>query len=150
VVRLVVVVQEEDVVAVGSEFNACESAVKFVSGFTLVRIVSPSSGVVSVGDDDADVVTEAVVIPISVVVTIVSMSGDESSVWACEGAVTGVIDPPPIDDFFSMLLSSAGAAPPRHGKQQRNSVERNFAPQVHDSSSRFCPWRCSLLCWMLL
>lgn len=147
---MVVDVQEKDVVAVGSKFNACESAVKLVSGFTLVRMFSPSNGVVSVGDDDADVVTEAVVIPISVVVTIVSMSGDDSSVRACEGAVTGVIDPPPVDDFFSMLLSSAGAAPPRHGKQQRNSVERNFALQVHDSSLCVCPWRQSLLCWMLL
>lgn len=141
---MVVDVQEEDVVAVGSEFNACVSAVKLVSGFTHVRMFSPRRGVVSVGDEDAEVVTEAVVIPINVVVTMVSMSGDESSVRACEGAVTGVNEPPPVDSFFSMLLSSAGAAPPRHGKQQRNSVELNFALRVHDSSFRVCPWRRSL------
>jgi hypothetical protein len=151
VVRLVVVVQEEEVVAVGSEFNACDSAVKVASGFTLVRMFSLSNGVVRVGDDEAEVVTEAVVMPISVVVTMVSMSGDESVVWACVGAVDDVIDPPPVDNFFSMLLFSAGAElPPRHGKQQRNSVEWNFAPQVHDSSSRFCPWRSTVLCAMLL
>lgn len=45
-----------------------------------VRKGSPRSGVVRVGDDEADVVTEAVVKPISVVVTIVSMRGDESAV----------------------------------------------------------------------
>lgn len=77
---VVVVQEEEEFVAVGSEFNACESAVKVASGFTLVRMFSPNSGVVRVGDEDAEVVTEAVVMPISVVVTMVSMSGDESVV----------------------------------------------------------------------
>lgn len=120
--------EEEEFVAVGSEFNACESAVKVASEFTLVRMFSPNRGVVKVGDEFAEVVTEVVVTPIRVVVTMVSISGDESAVWACVSAVDGVIDPPPIDDFFSMLLVSAGASlPPRHGKQQRNSVERKFA-----------------------
>lgn len=51
------------------------------SGFAVgVRNGSPRSGVVRVGDDGADVVTEAVVMPIKVVVTIVSMSGDERAV----------------------------------------------------------------------
>lgn len=45
-----------------------------------MRIFSPKSGVVNVGDDEAEVVTDAVVMPMSVVVTIVSISGDESAV----------------------------------------------------------------------
>lgn len=74
-----------------------------------MRLVSPNKGVVRVGDEDADVVTEVVVMPTKVVVTIVSMSGDESAVsvvyvGVCVGAVVGVIDPPPVDDFFSILL----------------------------------------------
>lgn len=157
VVELEVDVQEEEVeegVAVGKEFKALVSAVKVASWFTLaVRIFSPNKGVVKVGDDEAEVVTEAVVMPISVVVTIVSMSGDESAVsvvyvgvWVV--AVVGVIDPPPVDKFFSILLwFSAGAElPPRHGKQQRNSVERRIVPQVHDfllaSVSLAVEWRC--------
>lgn len=82
VVELEVDVQEEEEgVAVGKEFKALVSAVKVASWFTLaVRIFSPNKGVVKVGDDEAEVVTEAVVMPISVVVTIVSMSGDESAV----------------------------------------------------------------------
>lgn len=142
--------EEEEVVAVDREFNALVSAVKDDSEVAFaVRMFSPSNGVVKVGDDDADVVTEAVVMPIKVVVTIVSMSGDDSAVsvvyvgvW--DGAVVGVADPPPVDSFFSMLqLFSAGAddEPPRHGKQQRNSVDRNYAPHVHDESP-YC-WRSS-------
>lgn len=73
--------EEEETVAVGREFNALESAVKFTSGFAVkVRIVSPRSGVVKVGDDVAEVVTDAVVMPIRVVVTMVSINGDESAV----------------------------------------------------------------------
>lgn len=70
--------------AVGSEFNALVSALKDVSILVVgVRNGSPNSGVVSVGDDEAEVVTDAVVIPIRVVVTIVSMRrGDESAVSA--------------------------------------------------------------------
>lgn len=72
--------EEEEIVAVGREFNALVSAVYDVSGLALdVRVFSPKSGVVRVGDDDADVVTDAVVMPINVVVTIVSISGDESA-----------------------------------------------------------------------
>lgn len=69
--------------AVGRELNALLIAAKEVSVFTVgVRNGSPSRGVVKVGDDGADVVTEAVVTiePINVVVTIVSISGDESAV----------------------------------------------------------------------
>lgn len=98
-------VQEEGQdVAVGREFNALVSAVKVTSEFTLAVRISPNKGVVKVGDDDAEVVTEAVVIPIRVVVTTVSMRGDESEVSVCVGTVVGVIDPPPVDDFFSIVL----------------------------------------------
>jgi hypothetical protein len=45
-----------------------------------VRIFSDKSGVVSVGEALADVVTDEVVMPISVVVTTVSINGDESAV----------------------------------------------------------------------
>jgi hypothetical protein len=73
--------EEEDDVAVGREFNALVSAVKVTSSTLAVRTLSPNKGVVSVGEDDAEVVTDAVVMPTSVVVTIdVSMSGDESAV----------------------------------------------------------------------
>lgn len=43
-------------------------------------MVSAKSGVVSVGEALADVVTDEVVMPINVVVTIVSINGDESAV----------------------------------------------------------------------
>lgn len=68
--------------AVGRELNALLIAEKDdTSGLTVgVRNGSPRSGVVRVGDDGADVVMEAVVIPIKVVVTTVSISGDESAV----------------------------------------------------------------------
>lgn len=74
--------EEEEVVevAVEREFNALLSAVKEVS--RAVRLFSPSSGVVMVGDEEAEVVTDAVVIPIKVVVTTVSIKGDESAVSA--------------------------------------------------------------------
>lgn len=132
--------EDEQMETVEREFNALESAVKVVSGATLaLRIFSPSSGVVNVGDDDAEVVTDAVVMPMRVVVTMVSMRGDESAVRVVyvgvgANAAVGVVDPPPVESFFSILLFSAGAddEPPRHGKQQRNSVERNIARQFHD------------------
>lgn len=101
-------------------------------------MLSDNSGVVKVGDD-AEIVTDDVVIPINVVVTIVSISGDESAVnvvyvGVCVGAVTGVIDPPPVDNFLSnlLLLSPGADGPPRQGKQQRNSVERNIVTRFHD------------------
>lgn len=73
--------EEEETVAVGREFNALVSAVKFTSVFAVrLRIVSPKSGVVKVGEDVAEVVTDAVVMPIRVVVTMVSINGDESAV----------------------------------------------------------------------
>lgn len=112
-----------------------------------VRKGSPRSGVVSVGgDEEADVVTETVVMPIKLVVTIVSMSsGDESAVTLSNVGVLsgsiGVVDPPPVEIFLSIvLLSSAGAAPPRHGKQQRNSVGRNIVPGFHDFPSVISFW----------
>ena len=72
---------EEIEVSVGREFNALVSAVKVASEFAFaVRLISPNRGVVRVGDDDAEVVTDAVVIPINVVVTMVSTKGDESAV----------------------------------------------------------------------
>lgn len=75
---MTVVVQIGDaVVAVSKEFNSLVSALNVASGFS-VKV--PKSGVVRVGDDDADVVIEAVVIPIKVVVITESMSGDESAV----------------------------------------------------------------------
>lgn len=101
-------------------------------------MLSANSGVVNVGDD-AEVVTDDVVIPINVVVTIVSISGDESAVnvvyvGACVAAVVGVTVPPPVDNFLSnlLLLSPGAGGPPRQGKQQRNSVERNIVTRFHD------------------
>ena len=101
-------------------------------------MLSDNSGVVKVGED-ADVVTDDVVIPINVVVTIVSISGDESAVnvvyvGVCVGAVVGVTVPPPVDNFLSnlLLLSPGADGPPRQGKQQRNSVERNIVTRFHD------------------
>lgn len=145
--------EEEETVAVGREFNALVSAIKFTSGFAVkVRMVSPRRGVVKVGEDAAEVVTDAVVTPIRVVVTMVSISGDERAVrvvyvGVCTGAVVGVVDPPPVDNFFSILLwFSAGAdEPPRHGKQQRNSVERKFPPRFHDYNQRWLPFGSWLL-----
>lgn len=131
--------EEEQVVTVEREFNALVSAVKDDGSLEFVwftiRACSLSSGVVSVGDDEADVVTDAVVMPMRVVVTIVSINGDERAVKVVYVGVyvftvVGVIDPPPSECFFSiLLLLSAGAddEPPRHGKQQRNSVDRNVA-----------------------
>lgn len=131
--------EEEQVVTVEREFNALVSAVKDDVSFGFVwcamRSCSPNSGVVNVGDDEADVVTDAVVMPMRVVVTIVSINGDERAVKVVYVGVyvfaaVGVIDPPPSECFFSiLLLLSAGAddEPPRHGKQQRNSVDRNVA-----------------------
>lgn len=131
--------EEEQVVIVEREFNALVSAVKDAGSLEIVwfaiRACSPSSGVVSVGDDEADVVTDAVVMPMRVVVTIVSINGDDRAVKVVYVgvyvfAVVGVIDPPPSECFFSiLLLLSAGAddEPPRHGKQQRNSVDRKVA-----------------------
>lgn len=78
-----VVQEEEEVVTVASEFNALVSAVKDASvglPALTIRTCSPSNGVVCVGDDEADVVTDAVVMPMRVVVTIVSMSGDDRAV----------------------------------------------------------------------
>ncbi len=69
---------------------------------------SAKSGVVRVGEPLADVVTDDVVMPISVVVTIVSINGDERAVklvyvfgvWV--GTVDGVVIAPPVaDNFFS-------------------------------------------------
>jgi hypothetical protein len=101
-------------------------------------MLSDNSGVVRVGED-ADIVTDDVVIPINVVVTIVSISGDESAVnvvyvGVCVGAVVGVTFPPPVDNFLSnlLLLSPGADGPPRQGKQQRNSVERNIVTRFHD------------------
>lgn len=86
-----------------------------------------------IGEDVEVAVTEAVVIPISVVVTIVSISGDVSEivvsvekfpVGVCI-VVVGVVAPD-VDNFLSNWLWFAAGAdeePPRQGKQQRNSVE---------------------------
>lgn len=127
-------------VAIGKEFRASASALKEDSVAIFEQwIDSANNGVVNVGDDDTEVVIDVVVTPMSVTVTTVSISGDESAVnvefvgvWLA--AAVGV-DPPPVDNFFSMLAwFSAGAVgePPRHGKQQRNSVERNIVPRFHD------------------
>lgn len=119
-------------VVAGKELKAFVSAEKGDSGLVLVvRVFSPRSGVVWVGGDEvAEVVSEAVVIPIRLVVTTVSMSGDERAVKLSKVVVwTGV------ESFSSIwLLSSAGASEPlrRQGKQQRNSVERNIVLWIHD------------------
>lgn len=87
-------------------------------------------------------------IPINVVVTIVSISGDESAVrvvyvGVCVGAVDGVeIAPPPTpadESFFSNLLDASPGAelPPRQGRQHRNSVEQKIIAQFHDYSMTF-------------
>lgn len=103
---------------------------------------SAKSGVVSVGDALADVVTDDVVMPISVVVTTVSISGDDRAVklvyvGVCVGTVDGVVIPPVADNFFSNLFcaSPGGDVPPRQGKQHRNSVERDRSTQFHDYST---------------
>jgi hypothetical protein len=70
---------EDEAVAVCKELNALVSAVIEVSQLTFgVRTLSLNSGVVRVGEEDADVVTATVVIPIKLVVTTVSMSGDSA------------------------------------------------------------------------
>lgn len=146
-VLLVEVVHEDDAcVVVGRELKALVSTQKDESGLVLaVRKISPSRGVVCVGGDDVDeVVTDTVVMPIKLVVTMVSISGEESAVRVSKvgvwiGAV-GVLESPSVEEFFllSILLSSAGAlVPPRQGKQHRNSVERNGVPRFHDCSSCF-------------
>jgi hypothetical protein len=131
--------EEKDVQAVGSWFRALVNATKDVSKGCEDRwMLSDSKGVVNVGDDDT--VSDDVVIPIKVVVTIVSISGDESAVsvvyvGVCVDKVVGVVVPPPVDNFFSNLLwLSPGAddEPPRHGKQQRNSVTHNNTTRFHD------------------
>lgn len=66
---------------------------------------------VKVGEPEADVVTDEVVMPINVVVTTVSISGDESAVsvvyvgvWV--GAVDGVLIPPPPPPLPSAAATS--------------------------------------------
>jgi hypothetical protein len=134
-------VEEFEAVVVCSELNALVSAMKDVSGVELVvRMLSPSSGVVTVGEEDADVVIATVVMPIRLVVTTVSMRGDCAVSGMCVGVSSGSdvgVDAPPVDSFFSMFVecsAGAGDEPPRHGKQQRNSVDRSDS-QCHDNSS---------------
>lgn len=68
--------EEED----GNWFNALVSAASDDDSSWYCFESPAKSGVVKVGEPDADVVTDEVVIPINVVVTIVSISGDESAV----------------------------------------------------------------------
>jgi len=130
--------EDKEAPAVGNWFKALVSATNDGSRGCDGQMLSDNSGVVRVGED-ADIVTDDVVIPINVVVTIVSISGDESAVnvvyvGVCVGAVDGVTVPPPVDNFLSnlLLLSPGADGPPRQGKQQRNSVERNIVTRFHD------------------
>lgn len=123
----------EDVAVVGwSELSAVERAAKDPSA------AIASSGVVSVGEEEAEVVIAVIVVtPTRLVVTTVSMRGDKA-VSESMGSDDGV-DAPPVDSCLSIFAGfSAGAEdePPRHGKQQRNSVERSGNPQCHDYSRR--------------
>lgn len=105
---------------------------------------SAKSGVVSVGEPLAEVVTDEVVMPMSVVVTIVSISGEERAVklvyvGVCVGTVDGVVIAPVADSFFSNLLcASPGGEPPRQGKQHRNSVKRDVPAHFHDYVQPLC------------
>lgn len=132
--------EEEEDEALGNWLRASASAAKDDSRGCGCdeRVLSANKS----GVDDVQVVTDDVVMPINVVVTIVSMSGDESvvyvGVWV--DAVAGVVVvPPPVDDFFSnlLLLSPGADGPPRQGKQHRNSVERNIVTRFHDFSRFF-------------
>lgn len=118
-------------VVAGKELKALVSAEKDVSGLVLVvRVFSPRSGVVWVGGDDVEVVSEAVVIPIRLVETTVSMSGDERAVMLSKVGVWTRVE-----SFSSIwLLSSAGAPEPlRQGKQHRNSVEQNIVLWINET-----------------
>lgn len=135
--------QGEEEEAAGNWFKALVSAANDDASIWWYCLESARSGVVNVGELDADVVTDEVVMPINVVVTTVSISGDESAVrvvyvGVCVGTVDGVeIAPPPapvIESFFSNLLDASPGAelPPRQGKQHRNSVEQEIIAQFHD------------------
>jgi hypothetical protein len=115
---------DAEVVAVvdWSELNETVGVVKDASS------AFSSSGVVRVGEED-EVVIATVEIPIRLVVTTVSMRGERA---VSESMGSDGVDAPPVDSCLSIFAGfSAGAEdePPRHGKQQRNSVERSGNPQ---------------------
>lgn len=120
------------VVITSREFNSLDRELHRVASEFAFKVLR--SGVVCVGDEVDDVIIDSVVIPANVVVvTVESRSGDDSAVkvvyvGVCVGAVNDVDELPPADFFLSILLrfsAGAGDEPPRHGKQQRNSVEQN-------------------------